>query len=79
MVAQALYAGDQVTVKRFSDLHAEGIRGELKGTMRAVQVPGDANQLLAGTLQAGDHVDLVANLKNDPAFSGRRPRSSSVT
>jgi Flp pilus assembly protein CpaB len=31
--------------------------------MRAVQVAGDPNQLLAGTLQAGDHVDLVANLR----------------
>jgi Flp pilus assembly protein RcpC/CpaB len=26
-----------------------------------VQVPGDANQLLSGTLKAGDHVDVVAN------------------
>jgi Flp pilus assembly protein CpaB len=68
VVAQPLYAGDQVTVKRFSDLHAQGIRGELKGTMRAVQVSGDANQLLAGTLQTGDHIDLVANLRNDPSI-----------
>jgi Flp pilus assembly protein CpaB len=30
--------------------------------MRAVQVAGDPNQLLAGTLQTGDHVDLVANI-----------------
>ena len=67
VVAQPLYAGDQVTVKRFADVHAEGIRGQIKGTMRAVQVPGDVNQILAGTLQAGDHVDLVANLRNDPS------------
>jgi Flp pilus assembly protein CpaB len=33
--------------------------------MRAVQVPGDTNQLLAGTLHAGDHVDLVANVRVD--------------
>jgi Flp pilus assembly protein CpaB len=65
VVAQPLYAGDQVTVKRFADIHAEGIRGQVKGTMRAVQVPGDANQLLAGTLQAGDHIDLVANVRSD--------------
>jgi Flp pilus assembly protein CpaB len=67
VVAEPLYAGDQVTVKRFADVHAEGIRGQIKGTMRAVQVPGDVNQLLAGTLQDGDHVDLVANLRNDPS------------
>jgi len=63
LVASApLYAGEQVTVRRFSDVAAQGIRSQLKGTMRAVQVAGDPNQLLAGTLQAGDHVDLVANL-----------------
>jgi Flp pilus assembly protein CpaB len=57
-----LYAGEQVTLRRFSDVAAQGIRAELKGTMRAVEVSGDPNQLLTGTLQAGDHVDLVANL-----------------
>jgi pilus assembly protein CpaB len=67
VVAQPLFAGDQVTVKRFANVHAEGIRGQIKGTMRAVQVPGDANQLLAGTLQAGDKIDLVANLRSDPS------------
>jgi Flp pilus assembly protein CpaB len=58
-----LFAGEQVTVRRFNDVAAQGIRSQLKGTMRAVQVAGDPNQLLAGTLQAGDHVDLVANLR----------------
>ena len=57
-----LYAGEQVTVRRFSDVAAQGIRAQLKGTTRAVQLSGDPNQLLAGTLQAGDRVDLVANL-----------------
>jgi len=61
-----LYAGEQVTLRRFTDAAAEGIRAQLKGTMRAVQVAGDPNQLLAGTLRAGDHVDLVANLRVDP-------------
>jgi Flp pilus assembly protein CpaB len=58
-----IYTGEQMTVRRFNDAAAEGIRSQLKGTMRAVQVAGDPNQLLAGTLQAGDHVDLVANLR----------------
>jgi Flp pilus assembly protein CpaB len=63
LVASApVYAGEQVTVRRFTDVAAEGIRSQLKGNERAVQVSGDANQLLSGTLQAGDHVDLVANL-----------------
>ena len=62
VVTQPLYAGEQVTLRRFADVKAEGIVGQLKGTMRAVQVPGDGNQLLTGTIKAGDHIDLVANL-----------------
>ena len=58
-----LYAGEQVTLRHFSDAAAQGIRAQLRGTMRAVQVSGDPNQLLAGTLQSGDHVDVVANLR----------------
>jgi Flp pilus assembly protein CpaB len=63
VLSTPLYAGEQVTLRRFSDVAAQGIRSQLKGTMRAVQVAGDPNQLLAGTLQSGDHVDLVANLR----------------
>jgi Flp pilus assembly protein CpaB len=62
VLSQPLYVGEQVTLRRFSDIHTEGIIGQLKGNLRAVQVPGDPNQLLAGTLKAGDHVDVVANL-----------------
>jgi Flp pilus assembly protein CpaB len=67
VLSQPIYAGEQVTLRRFSDLHTEGIVGQIKGNMRAIQIPGDANQLLAGTLKAGDHVDLVANLSVDSA------------
>lgn len=65
VLAAPLYAGEQVTLRRFSDVAAQGIRSQLKGTLRAVQIAGDSNQLLAGTLAAGDHVDLVANLRLD--------------
>ncbi|MDX6465464.1 MAG: Flp pilus assembly protein RcpC/CpaB [Gaiellaceae bacterium] len=63
VLAGPLFAGEQVTLRRFTDVAAQGIRAQLKGTLRAVQVAGDPNQLLAGVLQAGDHVDLVANLR----------------
>jgi Flp pilus assembly protein CpaB len=63
VLSAPVFAGEQVTTRRFSDSAAEGIRSELKANMRAVQVAGDPNQLLAGTLTAGDHVDLVANLR----------------
>jgi Flp pilus assembly protein CpaB len=62
VLSAPVYAGEQVTLRRFSDAAAEGIRSQLKGTLRAVELVGDPNQLLAGTLQTGDHVDLVANL-----------------
>jgi Flp pilus assembly protein CpaB len=66
VLAGPLYAGEQVTLRRFTDVAAQGIRAQLKGTLRAIQIPGDPNQLLAGTLHAGDHVDIVANLRVDP-------------
>jgi Flp pilus assembly protein CpaB len=63
VLAGPIYAGEQVTVRRFTDVAAQGIRAHLKGTMRAVQIAGDTNQLLGGTLHDGDHVDVVANLR----------------
>jgi Flp pilus assembly protein CpaB len=63
VLATPLYAGEQVTIRRFTDVTADGIRAELKGTMRAVQVAGDQNQVLSGTLQIGDRVDVVGNIK----------------
>jgi len=67
VVSEPIYQGDQVTIRRFVTLRDEGIPGQLRGSMRAVQVPGDPNQLLAGTLQPGNRVDVVANLRNDPS------------
>jgi Flp pilus assembly protein CpaB len=61
--SQPIYAGEQVTLNRFSTVSAIGVHGQLKGTMRAYILPGDANQLLVGTLRTNDHVDLVANFK----------------
>jgi Flp pilus assembly protein CpaB len=56
---QPIYAGEQVTHLRFATPSEQGIRTELRGKLRAVSVAGDANQLLVGTLQAGDRVDVV--------------------
>jgi Flp pilus assembly protein CpaB len=60
---EQIYANEQVSLLRFSNPTEQGIRAKLTGTLRAVQVPGDEHQLLAGTLKDGDRVDLVANLK----------------
>lgn len=67
VATQPIYAGEQLTTERFGFIGQQGIRSGLKGMLRFVQVPGDANQLLAGTLNAGDHVDVVASLRNPEA------------
>src|SRR5581483_11291437 len=71
VAAQATYAGEQVSLARFSNESVEGIRGVLRGPLRAVQIAGDPNQTLAGTLRVGDHVDVVANVKVGSAESSR--------
>jgi pilus assembly protein CpaB len=63
VAAQTTYAGEQISLTRFSDAAVQGIRGVLRGPMRAVQIAGDANQTLAGTLRVGDRIDVVANVK----------------
>jgi Flp pilus assembly protein CpaB len=65
VVTQPIYAGEQVSTRRFATPAERGVRAQIKGTMRAFQVPGDQHQLLAGTLRAGDHVDVVASIKVD--------------
>lgn len=66
VAAQPTYSGEQISLNRFSTAAVQGIRGVLRGTLRAVQVAGDGQQTLAGTLQVGDHVDVVANVKVGP-------------
>jgi Flp pilus assembly protein CpaB len=61
VVTQAILADEQVSTRRFAPVSEQGLRGQLKGNLRAVQLPGTAHQLLQGTLQAGDHVDVVGN------------------
>jgi Flp pilus assembly protein CpaB len=62
VVIQPMYAGDQLSAHRLGRSGATGIRSVLAGAMRVMQVPGDVNQLLAGTLQDGDHVDVFASV-----------------
>jgi Flp pilus assembly protein CpaB len=63
VATQTTLEGEQVTTQRFSPKTSVGVRGQLTGTLRALSLAGDQNQLLAGTLKDGDHVDFVAALK----------------
>jgi Flp pilus assembly protein CpaB len=58
---QPVFTGEQVSTKRFQPVEQQGIRGQLRGNMRALEVPGDAHQLLLGTLHDGDRVDVVGS------------------
>jgi len=61
IATQDVFEGEQVSTRRFSPPREQGIRAQIKGTQRAYQVEGDQHQLLAGTLKAGDHVDVAAS------------------
>jgi Flp pilus assembly protein CpaB len=63
IATQTTLEGEQVTTQRFSPKTNVGVRGQLTGTLRALSLEGDQNQLLAGTLKDGDHVDFVAAIK----------------
>lgn len=64
LTTQDIYAGEQVTLRRFANHEEQGVRSQLHGPIRAVSIPGTPDALLTGTLKDGDHVDLIANLKN---------------
>ena len=62
--SEPIYAGEQLTMKRFVPPTEQGILSKLSGKQRALQVSGDTNQLLAGTLEPGNRVDVLANVKS---------------
>jgi pilus assembly protein CpaB len=57
-----IFAGEQITMRRFASIGALGPRAAVHGTSRLIAVPGDNNELLAGVLHTGDRVDVVAAL-----------------
>ncbi len=70
VAVQPTFAGEQVTARRFATPQAQGLRAQLTGTQRAIAVAGDQQQLLVGTLKAGDKVDVVASFThNDERFT----------
>src|SRR5258705_4067443 len=51
VATQPTYAGEQVTARRFGTPSEPGVRAQIQGTQRAVQIAGAANQGLAGPLR----------------------------
>lgn len=62
VVVQPIFEGEQVTARRFGPTGTAGAGSALSGAERLIQVSGDPQQLLAGTLQDGDHVDVVGSV-----------------
>lgn len=77
IAVQPIYIGEQITARRFGPLEAAGVRDQLTGTQRAMQIKGNPNQILAGVLRAGDHIDFVASIKF-PAEDGAKHFSKVV-
>jgi Flp pilus assembly protein CpaB len=69
VATQKTLQGEQVTTRRFGTLSQLGVRSQLTGTLRAFQVVGDGDQLLAGTLKTGDHIDFVQTVERDDFFA----------
>jgi Flp pilus assembly protein CpaB len=58
---QETLAGEQVIARRFGPIAAQGVRSRIHQRERVVQLAGDANQVLDGTLKVGDRVDVVGS------------------
>jgi pilus assembly protein CpaB len=58
-----IYQGEQLTLRQFVPVAQGGIFAKFSGNQRVVVVPGDPNQMLAGIVQEGDHVDVVTTAK----------------
>jgi Flp pilus assembly protein CpaB len=72
ITSEWIYAGEQVTARRFAKANESGIQGDLEGNQRAFQLQGDQHQLLAGTLKPNDRVDVVGVIKlGNDAFASR--------
>ena len=70
VATQDVYEGEQVSTRRFAPPSEQGIRSLIKGTQRAYQLPGTVDQLLAGTIQNGEHVDVVGTWHVDAGTGG---------
>lgn len=63
VTTQDILAGEQVSTRKFSSLAATGVRSKIHGYGRVVQLAGDPNQVLNGTLNPGDRVDVLGAWK----------------
>src|SRR5206468_12977790 len=70
--SSAVSIGAQVTPDMFSEGTSAPIADQIKDTGRAIQVAYNANRVLGGSLQAGDHVDVLAVFDVEPSTSNSK-------
>ena len=63
VATERIYEGEQITLNRFRPLGEQGLKAQLKGRLRALELAGNEHQLLMGTIDEGDHVDFVGSLE----------------
>lgn len=61
VVTEKILKGEQVSLRKFGPASAAGVRSQIRRRERVVQLVGPRSQVLDGTLEAGDHVDIVAS------------------
>lgn len=71
VAVQPVYAGEQVSTRRFASPSQRGVKAQLTGVQRAISLNGDQHQLLAGTVRAGDKVDVVATFEAGGDVGGK--------
>lgn len=59
VATQDILKGEPVSGQKFGPMAAAGVRSRISGTERVVQLAGDKNQILDGTLKPGDRVDIL--------------------
>jgi Flp pilus assembly protein CpaB len=67
VASQNLVAGQQVTSAMFEPSDQTAINTQIKQNYRAMQIGLTPDQILGGTLKAGDHVDLVGTYTVHPS------------
>jgi Flp pilus assembly protein CpaB len=66
---EAIFSGEQLTLRRFGQPGVEGERGQLTGNQRAIEIDAKPSQALSGTLKTGDKVDVVGTWSNPEGSS----------
>lgn len=70
--AGPITAGSQVTSAMFAEGTSAPIADQITKTDRAIQVAYNSNRVLGGTLEAGDHVDILAVFDVEPGTSNSK-------